>query len=78
MNNRNNGFPILDKGFFNIKCKEGKMTGYGGYDFIYNNYFNGWDYQYKNYEKEKEDLEELAEGKTVFFISMHLRQLSSL
>ena len=69
MDPSNRGCPLLDKGFFNIKCKEGKMTEYGGYDFIYNNYFNGWDYQYDNYEKEKEDLEELAEGKTVFFIS---------
>ena len=45
------------------------MTNYSGYDFIYNNYFNGWDYNSESYENEKNTLEELAPGKTVFFIS---------
>ena len=65
----NRGCPLLSKGFFNIQCKSGEKYNYSGYDFIYNNYFNGWNYEYKNYEKEKEQLEELAPGKTVFFIS---------
>ena len=58
------GCPILSKGFFNMKCESYK--NYSGYDFIYNNYFDGWDYQYNNIN---EELEELAPGKTVFFIS---------
>ena len=65
----NRGCPLLSKGFFNIKCDDGLMTKYSGYDFIYNNYFNGWDYNYDSYEKEKDTLEELSPGKTVFFIS---------
>ena len=69
MDPNNRGCPLLSKGFFNIQCKSGEKNNYSGYDFIYNNYFNGWNYEYKNYEKEKEQLEELAPGKTVFFIS---------
>ena len=69
MDPNNRGCPLLSKGFFNIQCKSGEKYNYSGYDFIYNNYFNGWNYEYINYEKEKEHLEELAPGKTVFFIS---------
>ena len=69
MDPNNRGCPLLSEGFFNIQCKSGEKNNYSGYDFIYNNYFNGWNYEYKNYEKEKEQLEELAPGKTVFFIS---------
>ena len=69
MDPSNRGCPLLSKGFFNIKCDNGLMTKYSGYDFIYNNYFNGWDYKYDLYEKEKDSLEELSPGKTVFFIS---------
>ena len=69
MDPNNRGCPLLSKGFFNVQCKSGEKYNYSGYDFIYNNYFNGWNYEYKNYEKEKEQLEELAPGKTVFFIS---------
>jgi len=58
------GCPILSKGFFNMKCETFK--NYSGYDFIYDNYFNGWDYKYNNIN---EELEELAPGKTVFFLS---------
>ena len=60
----NRGCPILTKGFFNIKC-EGEKKEIEGYDEIYNSYFAGWNYDYT----EKEDLEELAPGKTIFFIS---------
>ena len=58
------GCPILSEGFFNMKCETYK--NYSGYDFIYDNYFNGWNYKYNN---TNEDLEELAPGKTVFFLS---------
>ena len=61
---KSRGCPILSKGFFNIKCETHKE--YSGYDFIYDNYFNGWNYKYNN---TNEELEELAPGKTVFFLS---------
>ena len=69
MDPSNRGCPLLSKGFFNVNCEDGLMTNYSGYDFIYNNYFNGWDYNSESYENEKNTLEELAPGKTVFFIS---------
>ena len=58
------GCPLLLEGFFNIKCETYKE--YSGYDHIYNNYFDGWNYKYNN---TNEELEELAPGKTIFFLS---------
>ena len=69
MDPSNRGCPLLSKGFFNMKCQSGVKTKYSGYDFIYNNYFNGWDYNYEDFDNDKEKLEEYAPGKTVFFIS---------
>ena len=61
------GFPLLNKGFFNAECKNNE-----GVSFVYNNiyktYFNSWNYEY-NLEKEEDKLDELAPGKIVFFIS---------
>ena len=57
------GFPILYKGFFNANCKANKDINYNG---IYKTYFNAWNYDYNISE---ENLEELAPGKIVFFIS---------
>ena len=59
----NRGCPILSKGFLNIKCKNKK--DYKNYNSIYENYFQSWNYDYDN----NENLEELAEGQTIFFIS---------
>jgi len=56
------GCPILSKGFFNMKCDNKKDILH---NFIYNSYFDSWNYTYDNNEK----LEELAPGKTIFFIS---------
>ena len=61
---KSRGCPVLSKGFFNMKCETYK--NYSGYDFIYDNYFNGWNYKYDNIN---EELEELAPGKTIFFLS---------
>ena len=59
------GFPLLQKGFFNAQCKfDDKMQL--NYNKIYNTYFDAWNY---DYDINKENLEELAPGKTVFFIS---------
>lgn len=58
------GSPILFKGFFEIKCKENYIPL--NYSKLYVNYFDSWNYtnDYKNNE-----FEELAPGKTIFFIS---------
>ena len=61
----NRGCPILKKGFFNMKC-DNKKTEIEGYDKIYNSYFEGWNYEY---DEKEEDIEELAPGKIVFFVS---------
>ena len=63
---KNFGFPILSKGFLNTKCTSNNNIE--GYNQFYNFYFNSWNYDY-NIENEKEELEELAPGKTVFLVS---------
>ena len=60
----NRGSPLLEKGFFNMRCK-GEKNEFEGYDRIYNKYFEGWNYNFDG----KEDEEELAPGKTIFFLS---------
>ena len=61
---KNKGAPILSKGFYNAKCENvGKISGYG---WRYEQYFNAWDYEYKD---NMENVEELAPGKTIFFMS---------
>jgi len=59
------GRPNLSKGFFNMKCENPhRISNY--YD-LYNSYFFGWNYNYENNKDEK--IEELAPGKTIFFLS---------
>ena len=60
----NRGCPLLSKGFFNMKCNN-RINEIENYDQIYNNYFNSWNYEYDENENE----EELAPGKTIFFVS---------
>ena len=60
----NRGAPILSKGFFKTKCKN--QRNIRGYNKIYKNYLESWDYNYKN---ENEEIKELAPGKTILFIS---------
>ena len=62
VNNITRGCPLLSYGFFNIKCDYQNNVTF--YDKIYENYFNSWNYNYNNKKEE-----ELAPGKTVFFIS---------
>jgi hypothetical protein len=59
------GGPILNSGFFNMKCDKPQMLG--DYYSLYNSYFSGWNYNYENNKDEK--IEELAPGKTIFFLS---------
>ncbi len=59
----NKGAPILSKGFFNMKCLINKY--YRG-NKIYRNYFNSWNYDYKD---KKEDIKELAPRKTILLLS---------
>ena len=58
------GFPRLSKGFFNMKCTKPKNLEI--INNIYETYFDSWDYDYEN---KNETIEELAPGKTVFFLS---------
>lgn len=60
----NKGAPILSKGFFNMECKNHRNLR--GFNKIYKNYLDSWDYEYK---KENEQIKELSPGKTVLFIS---------
>ena len=58
------GSAVLSKGFFRMKCKRKKK--FKKYSNLYRNYFDSWDYDGKEVKKE---LEELAPGKIIFFIS---------
>ena len=60
----NKGAPILSKGFFNMECKNHR--NFRGFNKIYKNYLDSWDYEYK---KENEQIKELSPGKTILFIS---------
>ena len=57
------GFPILYYGFFNMKCETKKDIT--GYDNLYMNYFDSWNYNYN----QEEEIKELFPGKTIFFLS---------
>jgi hypothetical protein len=61
----NKGCPLLSQGFLNMNCKNKRDLG--NYSDIYKSYFQSWNYTYDNNNSEK--LEELAPGKTIFFIS---------
>ena len=65
VDNINRGCPLLSKGFFNMKCKNKKDLE--NYNYIYKSYFQSWNYTEVN--DNNEELEELAPGKTIFFIS---------
>jgi hypothetical protein len=58
------GAPILSKGFYNMKCKS--FHNIRGYNRIYKNYFNSWNY---NYENKNDYIKELSPGKTILFIN---------
>ena len=58
------GCPLLSQGFFNMKSDI--KSDYGKKFHEYHYYFDGWNY---DYEEDDEDLEELAPGKTIFFLS---------
>ena len=59
------GCPLLSKGFFNMKSEKPSNFGFDLGSYVY--YFQGWDYNYN--EEDDDDLEELAPGKIVFFLS---------
>ena len=63
---KNHGMPLLNKGFINAECNPKKI--FLNYNKIYRAYFNSWNYEY-NSNDEKEELEELAPGKIIFFMS---------
>ena len=61
----NRGCPLLSKGFFNMNSKP--IADFGKNKDSYRYYFAGWNYDYE--EEDDENLEELAPGKIIFFIS---------
>ena len=69
---KSKGFPLISKGFFNMKCynQEYKMNEV---NYIYEFYFNSWNYSLydsSNYNiTDEKKIEELAPDKTIFFIS---------
>ena len=68
VNTRTRGVPLINNGFFNMKCK--KINNISDYHSIYKRYFQSWkyynDYNILNYDY---DIKELAPGKTVFIFS---------
>ena len=60
----NRGAPIISKGFFNMKCELNEKLI--KFNKNYKNYIQAWDY--KN-SKNDEQIPELAQGKTIFFLS---------
>ena len=60
------GKPNLSKGFFSMKCDNPKLLE--NYNHMYDSYFEGWDYISEN-NSDKNTYEELAPGKTIFFLS---------
>jgi hypothetical protein len=64
------GFPLISKGFFNMKCNDGGNM-INDINYIYEFYFNSWNYSlYDNNNMFNEiQYEELAPNKTIFFIS---------
>jgi hypothetical protein len=58
------GEPLFLNGFFNMECN--KSNSFNDYDKIYIRYFNSWNYHINpNLDG---DAEELAQGKTIFFV----------
>ncbi len=64
LNNGNRGSAILSKGFLNMKCNT--KHNYKKISKLYWSFFHSWNFY--DYET-REELEELAPGKTVFFIN---------
>ena len=64
VNSITKGCPILEKGFFNMKCES--TNSISKCNVMYRTYFYSWNYNYNNSDNQEE---ELAPGKTVFFIS---------
>ena len=58
------GEPLFLSGFFNMECN--KSNSFNDYDKIYIRYFNSWNYQFNS--NIGDDVEELAQGKTIFFM----------
>lgn len=64
VNLKTRGWPLISKGFFNMKCKIRNEIQY--YNNFYFNYLNSWNYYLDNKEIIKD---ELIPGKTLFLIS---------
>ena len=60
------GKPNLSKGFFSMNCPNPSFLE--DYNHMYDTYFNGWEYLDDN-NTDNNSYEELAPGKTIFFLS---------
>ena len=60
----NRGSAIVSKGFLNMKCNS--KYNYKKFSKLYRDFFRSWDFDKM---ETRENLEELAPGKTVFFIN---------
>lgn len=65
IDNITKGFPLISKGFFNMICNQKKDLNISYNQQLYGHYINSWNY---NFDK-KENYEELAPNKTIFFVS---------
>jgi hypothetical protein len=72
LNYLNMGTPLLSKGFFSTKC--GNITIIDDYYYLYDQYFNGWNYEY---EDNMEYIGELAPGKTIFLLYRNIESFST-
>ena len=57
------GFPIINNGFFNMKCES--KNDINDYNSLYYFYMDSWNYNYN----QEEEITELNPGKTIFFLS---------
>ena len=61
---KNRGCPLISKGFFSMSCQQREEI-----NDVFDNYYRyleSWNYEYDN---NNEEMEELAPGKTIFFMS---------
>ena len=69
VNKKTKGVPLIDNGFFNMKCKI--KNNISNYSSIYKRYFQSWKYYLAQNDlfNNRNNIEELAPGKTIFIFS---------
>jgi hypothetical protein len=70
VNNKAQGQALISKGFFKIQCQMKEKLYYYNYHYLYNKYFDSWEYILNN--QTKNDIykqKELCPGKVLFIIN---------